>query len=996
MKKTITRVALAALIMFPSMAYNQVLQKAGKTVTTVNKGTAGTVFNLSPNLHHHHDGEHCISDALTNQWINEYGIVDQYRAEQDHGNLIANKTTGSSDRATYTIPIIFHVIHNPDNPAENVSEAAINALLDAVNEDFSATNSDVGNLRSGFGWSAANADIQFCLAQKDPQGQQLSELGIHRVSTTEDYYDPNTEANKMKSSTSGNTGTEVWDRTSYVNVWICDITNGASSGTAGYAYKPTISSLPPASIDGIVIDYNLGMPPTNRVLTHELGHYLGLSHTWGNSNQSSGCTDDDGLSDTPNTAGPSFDYPGSCSGSQQTCSGTETQYENFMDYANCTIIYTQDQVDLMTAVLTGSRNSLNSSDACVPVNPQPPVANFVADITTTVEGGSVNFTDLSTNYPTSWAWSVTPATGVTYINGTDASSQDPTIQFATAGTYTVTLTASNIYGSDDEIKTDYITVVASGGGTTACDTLRNYTAAEEANMTAYGLTSGDGYYPGHVYLPPGTNAFQLQFIADSFNVSTPTEVRRIYLPVFQADDIGGANDVIFTVWDDNGATPGPGAVLGTQTVAISSLNAGFWNQIDFAVPVPVSGEFWVGMELEYPTTTIQDTVLFATTNFSDRPPGASTTWVRGYEPLIPAQYTWQSTNSLFTSNPNCSLVMDVLTSNGPTPVALAAWPDNETCEGMSVTMNGYGSSNTTNYFWDISDGSNDYFYDEANLTTNFFTQGTWTISLEADGSCLTDVDGPFTLTVNPPLNPNFSVTDENCTAQDGAINITITGGTGGPYNYSINNGTTIETTGSYTGLIAGTYNYILSDNANCEATGTVTVGNVNTFAPTITPDMTIAAGTPTDLTVTGGVSWTWYANEGAGPIQVGTTQTINVAPTVTTTYVCNVTDGSGCDAELTVVITVDAGGGFDDLWSNQFEMYPNPTSGEFSLIFGLNEARDMNIEILNVIGQKVFSNSFNQVKDQTINFDLTGVASGVYFVNIQSEGETISKKIVVK
>ena len=72
--------------------------------------------------------------------------------------------------------------------------------MNAVNEDFSATNSDIGNLRTGFGWTGANSDIEFCLAQKDPFGQQLTELGINRVETTEDFYNPDTETNKMKSS----------------------------------------------------------------------------------------------------------------------------------------------------------------------------------------------------------------------------------------------------------------------------------------------------------------------------------------------------------------------------------------------------------------------------------------------------------------------------------------------------------------------------------------------------------------------------------------------------------------------------------------------------------------------------------------------------------------------------------------------------------------------------------------------------------------------------
>lgn len=998
MKKTFTRVAVLAAFGICSVAsYGQITEGAGKKLTTVNKGNQGTVYNLSPNLHHHHDGEHCITDALNNAWITEMGIEEQYKAEEQLGWQMANEMDASQSRATYTIPIIFHVVHNPNNPSENVSEAAINNLLDAVNEDFTATNPDVSTLRTGFGWSAANADIEFCLAQKDPQGAQLTELGIHRVSTTEDFYNPDTEANKMKGNTGGNTGTPAWDRNSYVNVWICDITNGAPSGVAGYAYKPTVSTLPPASIDGIVIDYNLGMPPTNRVLTHELGHYLGLSHTWGNSNQASGCSQDDGLNDTPNTAGPSFDYPGSCGGSQQTCAPTETQYENFMDYANCTVIFTQDQADLMTAVLNGSRVSLLSSDGCVSPNPVAPTTDFVADITTVIVGGSINFTDLSTNYPTGWNWTVSAGAGEVYVGGTTANSQDPVIQFNNAGTYTITLVASNSYGSDDMIKTNYVNVVASGGGTTTCDTLRNYTPAEEANAAIYGITGWDGNYPGHAFGNAGTYDFQFYHICDSFYVNSPTEVRRIYLPIIQADDIGGANNVIFTVWNANGVGNGPGTIAGTESVPIANLNAGFWNEIDFTTPVPVNGEFWVGMQLQYPATGIQDTVVFATTNFSDRPVGpTSTTWVQGWAPDFPGFYNWQSTTSFFSSDPDCSLILDVLTSNGPAPVATAAWPANPTCEDMEVTMNGFGSANTTSYYWDITDGTNDYFSDLGNFTTTL-PVGTWTFTLEVDGSCLTDTDGPFVLTVNPGLNPTFNVTDENCIASDGEIDITVTGGNGGPYNYSINNGTTYETTSNYTGLISGDYTYIINDGAgNCELSGTVNVGNQNSFSPTITADQTIQPGTPTNLSVTGGVSWTWYANEGGGPIFVDVTQSINVAPTVTTTYVCNVTDGAGCEAELEVTLTVDSSGSVSENWINEFQIYPNPTEGEFSIVFGLNESRDLNIEIMNIIGEKVFTKGFTQIKDQSINFDLNALAAGVYFVTIQSGNNRISKKLVIR
>jgi uncharacterized repeat protein (TIGR02543 family) len=86
--------------------------------------------------------------------------------------------------------------------------------------------------------------------------------------------------------------------------------------------------------------------------------------------------------------------------------------------------------------------------------PVPPVANFTADTTTVIAGGSVNFTDLSTNNPTSWSW--------TFEGGTPSgsTSQDPTVTYNTPGTYDVTLTATNSAGSDTETKTNYITVTS--------------------------------------------------------------------------------------------------------------------------------------------------------------------------------------------------------------------------------------------------------------------------------------------------------------------------------------------------------------------------------------------------------------------------------------------------------------------------------------------------------------------------------------------------------
>ncbi len=972
--------ALSAIIVTSSFSFSQDIRIVKNRVANKAGSQMAMPATYSPNLHHEHDGEHCVSDAFTEDWIQQMGIEEQYRAEEENDRLMASHMS-SDDRATYTIPVIFHVVHNTDNPAENVSEADLNTLINAVNLDFSMMNADIGNARTGapYNFVPANADIEFCMAKRDPWGNPLAEYGINRVQTTEDYYDPDTEGNKMKSSTGGGTGIEGWDRNSYVNIWVCDITNGVGFGTAGYAYKPTVSSLPPADIDGIVIDYDIGVPPTNRVLTHEIGHYLGLSHTWGNSNDATSCTDDDGLTDTPFTAGPSQDLPGSCSGSQQTCSGVETQYENYMDYSNCTVMFTNEQANLMQMVLQDSRLPLTLSDGCLAINPVPPTADFSADITTVIEGGAVNFTDLSTDYPTGWSW-VVSGSGTSFIGGTTNASQDPTIQFTIAGTYTVTLTASNGEGSDDEIKTNYITVVASGGGAVACDTSRNYINSELANMTAYGITGEAGYYPSLATL--NTGALTMDMYAEPFNTATPTEVRRIYLPIFQVDDIGGASNVTFTVWNDGAGQPG--TIVGTEVVPLSDLNAGFWNIIDFSTPVAVNGNYWVGMQMDY--TSGFDTVMFATTNFTDRPAGPSSTQI-----FIGGVPGWYPTSDIFGSTPDCSIIMDVLTSNGPTPTSSVSFPTTETCEGMEVTMNGYGSLNADSYYWNLDDGTSQYFYTEPNLTTTF-TAATWTINLEVEGSCQTAVSPDYVLVVNPALNGTYTVQNENCVAADGEIDFTISGGDGGPYNYSINSGATVETTNTYTGLVTGDYDYIITDNANCELIGTVNVGNDNTFAPTITPSQTIVSGTSTDLTVTGGVSWTWYE----GIIEIGTTQTITVAPTVTTTYLCNVVDASGCEAVLEVTLTMDPSGIGELNLENSFSVYPNPTTGEFSLLFDLNESIDLGVEIVNVVGEQVFVDSYSDVKNQSVNLDLSTVAEGVYFVVLTSGEESVTKKIIVR
>jgi len=138
-----------------------------------------------------------------------------------------------------------------------------------------------------------------------------------------------------------------------------------------------------------------------------------------------------------------------------------------------------------------------SSDPCTAVNPTAPIAQFSATPTTVNTGGTVSFTDLSSGSPTSWAWTIS-GSGWSYTGGTSATSQNPQVIFNTVGQYTVTLVASNSMGSDNEIKTNYITVVQQSGpcaGSSAtCDEYINNVLLNTINNTTACSVGGFGNY----------------------------------------------------------------------------------------------------------------------------------------------------------------------------------------------------------------------------------------------------------------------------------------------------------------------------------------------------------------------------------------------------------------------------------------------------------------------------------------------------------------------
>lgn len=302
------------------------------------------------------------------------------------------------DKVAYVIPVVVHVIHKGEavGTGTNISDAQIISAINNMNDAYSNTSTAFST------YTGVNTNIQFCLAQRDPNGNPTT--GIVRVNGT--------SASGYSAGgigTGGATETTVkalskWDNTKYYNFWIVSEidNNGGGAGTQGYAYFPGAGP----SVDGAVMLYNaFGYDPdgslgynlksyTNRNTTpvHEIGHALNLYHTFEGDGSGSTCPAagnncgsgvGDCVADTP----PHKRSNSDClvNTVDATCNNVDRDLyiHNFMDYSSdvCTSEFTSGQATRMVATLTGAglRASLTVSDGCNPAN-----NNYDASITSIV------------------------------------------------------------------------------------------------------------------------------------------------------------------------------------------------------------------------------------------------------------------------------------------------------------------------------------------------------------------------------------------------------------------------------------------------------------------------------------------------------------------------------------------------------------------------------------------------------------------------------------
>lgn len=316
-----------------------------------------------------------------------------------------------------------------------------------------------------------------------------------------------------------------------------------------------------------------------------------------------------------------------------------------------------------------------------------------------------------------------------------------------------------------------------------------------------------------------------------------------------------------------------------------------------------------------------------------------------------------------------------LTQSGNVAIALTPTDDFCSTTGASITATISGGATPYTYAW--SNGNT------TNAINNLMT-GTYDLTVTDANGC-TDISSVAVTSI--ANGPSLMTTQQNVScfgADDGTVNMTITGGNlpyfviWDPLNISAPN---------LNSLAAGSYTAVVEDNAGCLATTTVVISQPDSITLIGITTPTQGSDGTASVSVSGGTPpYTYAWNNG------GTTQSINNL--VTGTYTVVVTDANGCTNTTDVTV--------QDFTSNtnsietltNFDVFPNPNNGNFAIRLDFEKTTKMQIKVINMIGQPVYESNTTD-NNLYLPIDLTNQAPGIYFISIQTETGRAVKRILV-
>jgi hypothetical protein len=442
---------------------------------------------------------------------------------QQYMALRASQGTDNASQV-YTLPVVVHVIHSGQTvgTGPNISNARVQSQITVLNQDY---RRQVGT--PGFNNNAVGADteIQFCLAQRDPNNQPTN--GINRVNLGNTTWSESNIETILKPQTQ-------WDPNRYINIWVCQL-GGDLNGVLGYAQFPSGSTLPgipfsgAANTDGVVIDWRCfgssAIAPGSyyqgldrgRTTTHELGHFFGLRHIWGDNNSCTVNASDSFQDFCPDTPPANTENYG-CT-PNFNCNG-QNMIENYMDYSDdiCMNIFTQNQKTRMVTTLLNAarRASLTTSNGCQPpqsfgIDGGIEIVNLNVDACGVNLSPVIRITNFGTNTLTSASISYNIDGGIpTTINwnGSLANGQSQNVNIgnitSTAGSHVFNVSIPTLNGQVDQntvnnTASSPFEIVSSFNTTQVVFRIQRDTFGSETTWSLTNATGGAPLYQGGPY-----------------------------------------------------------------------------------------------------------------------------------------------------------------------------------------------------------------------------------------------------------------------------------------------------------------------------------------------------------------------------------------------------------------------------------------------------------------------------------------------------------------
>jgi len=531
---------------------------------------------------------------------------------------------------------------------------------------------------------------------------------------------------------------------------------------------------------------------------------------------------------------------------------------------------------------------LFSSDVFFPAG-SPPAADFTASPTTICAGSNVTFSDASTNTPTSWNWSFqggNPATSVV---------QNPVITYSAAGTYSVSLIATNGSGSNTMNKTNFITVNAIP--TASISVIPSATICNGAGVTL--TASGGSTYSwsggqtttsitvsptaNTTYTVTGTNGNGCS--SSAIKAITVNPIPTTSISVSPASTLCSGNSVTLTAsgaatynWSPGGQTT---AVINvsptTNTTYTVTGSNGCTSTATQTITVKLLPPTVISVS---PSATIcsgSSATLSVTGGVSYSWSTGQTTTSITVSPTANTTYTVIGTNAF-----GCTRTRTQLITIATPTITVTASPSATVCNGTLVTLTASGA---TSYSWAGGQTT-------ASITNLVLSTSTYTVTGTSAIGCTNTTTTSVTVVAPPTVTVSVSPSSTICSGN--SVTLSASGAT--TYNWSPGGQTTSVINVSPT--INTTYTLTASNGCAITSTQLINVNPLPTPSISVTPSATICNGTNITLTASGGSTYSWAPGN-------QTTTSIAIAPTISTTYTLTATSASGCTNTSTKAITVN-------------------------------------------------------------------------------------------